>query len=181
MSENFSDSARVAALELLDKAGLRAGHIVVVGCSTSEIIGHHIGTSSNTEIGVAIFEALNEVFSKSGVYLAAQCCEHLNRAIVVEREAAGNWEAVNAIPTPNAGGAFASAAFNGFRDPVVLEEIRTDAGLDIGGTLIGMHLKKVAVPLRLSVTHIGEAPVMAARVRPKSIGGERTKYDDSLR
>jgi uncharacterized protein (TIGR01440 family) len=180
VSKNLSESARAAALELLDKAGLKTGHVVVVGCSTSEIVGHRIGTSSSTDIGVEIFNALDGVFGEVGVYLAAQCCEHLNRAIVIEREAAGNWEVVNAIPTPNAGGSFAAAAYNGFRDPVVLEEIRTDAGLDIGGTLIGMHLKKVAVPIRLSVTHIGEASVMAARVRPKSVGGERTKYNNEL-
>ena len=180
MIKDIAESARSAAVELLEKAGLEAGHIVVVGCSTSEIAGRSIGTESCAEIGLAVFEALSCVFAECGVFLAAQCCEHLNRAIIIEREAAAG-EIVNVIPNPNAGGAFASAAYEGFKDPVALEEIKADAGLDIGGTIIGMHLKKVAVPLRLQVGSIGKAAVIAARTRPKFIGGDRTKYNDMLR
>ena len=173
----ISMSARAAALELCLAAELKAGEIVVVGCSTSEITGNRIGTVSSTEIGAAVFSALYGVFSGRGVYLAAQCCEHLNRAIIVEREAAGNHEIVTVVPVTEAGGAFASAAYAGFLDPVTLEEIRADAGIDIGGTLIGMHLKRVAVPLRLETAAIGRAAVTAARTRPKYIGGPRARYE----
>ncbi len=114
------------------------------------------------------------------IYLAAQCCEHLNRAIIVEREAVPNAEIVNVVPQPKAGGSFATTAYKTFKDPVALEEIKADAGLDIGGTLIGMHLKRVAVPVRLSIDHIGQAILLAARTRPKFIGGCRAVYDDSF-
>ena len=176
----ITDATRRLATELCAASKLDSGHIAVVGCSTSEITGKHIGTASNTEIGAAVFNALISVFSEHGVYLAAQCCEHLNRAIIIEREAAAGWEIVNAVPAPNAGGAFAAAAYAGLRDPVAVEKIQADAGLDIGGTLIGMHLKPVAIPLRLAVLKIGEATVTAARTRPKLIGGARAEYDESL-
>ena len=176
----ITDAASRAALELFAASKLKAGQIVVIGCSTSEITGNHIGTASSIEIGKAVFDALNSFFSAHEVYLAAQCCEHLNRAIIVEREPASGLEIVNALPTPIAGGAFAAAAYAGFHDPVTVEEIHADAGLDIGGTLIGMHLKPVAIPLRLEVSKIGEAIVTAARTRPKLIGGVRAGYDESL-
>ena len=176
----ITDAARRSALELFAVSKIKAGQTVIIGCSTSEISGKHIGTASNVEVGEAVFAALSSVFSEQGVYLAAQCCEHLNRAIIIEREAASGLEIVNAVPTPKAGGAFAAAAYAGFRDPVTVEEISADAGLDIGGTLIGMHLKPVAIPLRLEVSKIGEAIVTAARTRPKLIGGTRAGYDESL-
>lgn len=116
-----------------------------------------------------------------GVHIAAQCCEHLNRALIVEHEAVPGGEIVNVLPQPKAGSSFATAAYEAFRHPVALEEIRADAGLDIGGTLIGMHLKKVAVPVRLKQNRIGQAIVLAARTRPKFIGGERAIYDESLK
>ena len=172
-------AAASAALELCEAAGLKSGQIVVVGCSTSEIAGHNIGTDSSAEIGKAVFESVYRVFAEKGIYIAAQCCEHLNRAIIVERAAAGR-EIVNAVPRPDAGGAFAAAAFAALRDPVALEEICADAGIDIGGTLIGMHLKKVAVPLRLKTESIGKARVIAARTRPKLVGGARAGYDDRI-
>ena len=178
--EGITISARAVALELCFAAKLVAGNIVVVGCSTSEITGNRIGTVSSTTIGAAVFSALYSVFSQRGVYLAAQCCEHLNRAIIIEREAAGSLEIVSVVPIPEAGGAFASAAYAGFPDPVALEEIRADAGIDIGGTLIGMHLKRVAVPLRLETAAIGKAAVAAARTRPKYIGGPRARYGENL-
>ena len=180
MLEDITDAVRRTALELFDKAGLKAGQTVVVGCSTSEISGHDIGTHSNTETGVAVFNALLSVFSERKVFIAAQCCEHLNRSVIIEREAAGVYEIVNAVPTPDAGGSFASAAYKALIDPVALEYIRADAGIDIGGTLIGMHLKRVVVPLRLSISHIGKAPLMAARTRPPFVGGARARYDDTL-
>ena len=170
-----------AARQLAEAARLHKGQIVVVGCSTSEVVGHNVGSWSTPEVANAIFEGLNSVFAPMGVYIAAQCCEHLNRALIVEHEAVPNGEIVNVMPQPKAGSSFATAAYHSFRHPVALEEIRADAGLDIGGTLIGMHLKKVAVPVRLQQNHIGQAIVLAARVRPKFIGGERAIYDETLK
>ena len=169
-----------AARQLAEAARLHKGQIVVVGCSTSEVVGHNVGSWSTPEVANAIFEGLNSVFAPMGVYIAAQCCEHLNRALIVEHEAVPNGEIVNVMPQPKAGSSFATAAYQNFRHPVALEEIRADAGLDIGGTLIGMHLKKVAVPVRLQQNHISQAILLAARVRPKFIGGERAIYDESL-
>ena len=175
------EEAANAARQLAEVARLHKGQIVVVGCSTSEVVGHNVGSWSTPEVANAIFEGLNSVFASMGVYIAAQCCEHLNRALIVEHEAVPNGEIVNVMPQPKAGSSFATAAYNSFRHPVALEEIKADAGLDIGGTLIGMHLKKVAVPVRLQQNHIGQAIVLAARVRPKFIGGERAIYDESLK
>ena len=170
-----------AARQLAQEARLHKGQIVVIGCSTSEVVGHKVGSWSTPEVAQAIFRGLNGVFAPMGVYLAAQCCEHLNRALIVEHEAVPNGEIVNVLPQPKAGSSFATAAYENFRHPVALEEIRADAGLDIGGTLIGMHLKKVAVPVRLEQNHIGQAIVLAARTRPKFIGGDRAIYDEELK
>lgn len=172
--------AAQAARELIEKAKLRKGQIVVVGCSTSEICGSRIGSDSRPEVAEAVFDAIYTTLREAGIFLAAQCCEHLNRAIIVEREAAPFAEPVNVVPQPKAGGSFATAAYHAFHDPIAVESIRADAGLDIGGTLIGMHLKQVAVPLRLSLDHIGSALLLAARTRPKFIGGVRAKYDEAL-
>ena len=171
---------KAVAIELLEKAGLKEGNIVVVGCSSSEIGGGIIGKSSSPEIGAAVFTALNEVFSEKGIFVAAQCCEHLNRAIIIEREAARFLPEVNVVPMPKAGGSFATAAYNTMRDPVAVEFIRADAGIDIGDTLIGMHLKPVAVPLRIEQKSIGSAHVVCARTRCKFIGGERAHYNPEL-
>ena len=170
-----------AAQELVEAARLHRGQIVVIGCSTSEVVGHQVGSWSTPEAAQAIFRGLQSVFAPRGVYLAAQCCEHLNRALIVEHDAVPNAEIVNVLPQPKAGSSFATAAYESFRHPVALEEIRADAGLDIGGTLIWMHLKKVAVPVRLKQDHIGQAIVLAARVRPKFIGGERAIYNEELK
>lgn len=180
MKEQLILQAKAVMNELYEKAKLKAGDIVVVGCSTSEIIGAKIGTDSSPEVAKTVFEAIYEVANQQGICLAVQCCEHLNRAIVVEREAVPNAEAVNVVPQPKAGGSMATQAYSHFNAPVVLEEIKADAGIDIGFTLIGMHLKKVAVPLRLENDRIGEATVLAARTRPKFIGGARAKYDEEL-
>jgi len=179
--EKIKDEAENAALELCEVAKLHAGQIVVVGCSSSEIAGHRIGSDSNPEIGKIVFEAIYGVLSSKRIFIAAQCCEHLNRAIVVEREAVPQAEPVNVIPQPKPGGAFAAAAYQGLKDPVVVEEIKADAGLDIGNTLIGMHLKRVAIPVRLKISGVGEAPVAAARTRPKYIGGTGAVYNDDLK
>ena len=181
LHQQVTEEARNAAQQLVEAAHLRRGQIVVVGCSTSEVVGRRVGSWSTPEIGQAIFDGLNEVFAPLGIYIAAQCCEHLNRALIVEHEAVPGAEIVNVKPQPKAGSSFATAAYNSFRHPVALEDIRADAGLDIGGTLIGMHLKKVAVPVRLEQDHIGSAILLAARVRPKFIGGERAIYDESLK
>lgn len=178
--EQIRKQAHQAAEELCEAAKLRAGQLVVVGCSSSEVSGSRIGSDSKPKVADAVFAGLSEVFREKGIWMAAQCCEHLNRALIVEREAVPFAEAVNVIPQPKAGGSFATAAYREFAHPVAVEEVRADAGLDIGGTLIGMHLKKVAVPVRLSVTHIGEAILLAARTRAKFVGGSRAVYDESL-
>ena len=166
--------------ELCEKANLTAGNIVVVGCSTSEVTGSKIGTNSNPNVAGEIFKALYEVSKEKGIYLAIQCCEHLNRAIIIEKEAVPFAETVNVVPQPKAGGSLATKAYESFANPVALEEIKAEAGLDIGFTLIGMHLKKVAVPLRLINNKIGEATILAARTRPKFIGGVRAVYDENM-
>ena len=178
--EQIFNEAKQATEDLCEKAHLVAGNIVVIGCSSSEVTGELIGTHSSLETAEVVFKAIYSVLSSKNIYLAAQCCEHLNRAIIVEREAAPFAEIVNVVPQPKAGGSFATTAYKTFKNPVALEEIKADAGLDIGGTLIGMHLKKVAVPLRLSLDHIGSALLLAARTRPKFIGGIRANYNDDL-
>ena len=177
------EQAKQATEELVAAAKLKAGDLFVVGCSSSEITGSKIGTDSKPETADEVFRGIYEVLKARGIYLAAQCCEHLNRALVVEAEYAEKHgiETVNAVPQPKAGGSFATACYKAFKAPVAIEHIRADAGLDIGGTLIGMHLKEVAVPLRLSQKTIGQAPVIAARTRPKFIGGERAAYDEHLK
>ena len=180
MYTEIEKEAAAVAEELVEAARLKSGNIVVVGCSTSEVCGSKIGTASVPEAADALYRGLKSVFAPRGIYIAAQCCEHLNRAIVTERAAVPFTDEVNVVPRPKAGGSFASAAYREAADPVVVESIKADAGLDIGLTLIGMHLKAVAVPLRLSHKTIGEAPVVCARVRPKFIGGERACYNEKL-
>ena len=179
--EQVKEEAANAAKQLVAEARLHKGQIVVVGCSTSEVVGRKVGSWSTPEVGQAIFDGLNSVFAPLGIYIAAQCCEHLNRALIVDYDAVPGAEIVNVVPQPKAGSSFATAAYNAFSHPVALEEIKADAGLDIGGTLIGMHLKRVAVPVRLAQKHIGDAVLLAARVRPKFIGGERAIYNDELK
>ena len=180
MKSEIYQQTKAVIEELSEKAGLKAGSIVVVGCSTSEVLGSKIGTNSNPDTAKEIFEALHDYAKQQGLYLAIQCCEHLNRAIITEREAVPGAEIVNVVPQPKAGGSLATAAYYGFSDPVAVEEIRADAGIDIGFTLIGMHLKKVAVPVRLVNDRIGEAKIVAARTRPKFIGGVRAIYNEEM-
>lgn len=167
-----------AAAELLTEAALQPGQVLVVGCSTSEVAGARIGSAGSDAVAEAILEPLWSVVQANGLYLACQCCEHLNRALVVTEEAAVRygWEQVSVVPVPKAGGAFAARAMRHMPGAVVVEEIRAHAGLDIGSTLIGMHLRKVAVPVRLKLATIGQARLTAARTRPKLIGGERAVY-----
>lgn len=177
---NVSLDTKNAITELVEKSKLKAGDLVVVGCSSSEILGEHIGKGSSPETGVEVATTILSVLSEKGIYLAAQCCEHLNRALVIEREAAEKFmlEEVCVRPMPKAGGSFATAVYDNMKDPVVVEHVKAKAGLDIGCTLIGMHLKDVAVPLRLSVKTIGCASINAAYTRPKLIGGVRAHYPE---
>ena len=160
-------------------SALKAGDILVIGCSSSEIVGKHIGKFSAFEAARAVFEGVYPVLSEKGIFLAAQCCEHLNRVLIVERACAKSYglEEVCVVPHPKAGGSFATTAWANFDAPVAVEGIRAQAGLDIGGTLIGMHLCRVAVPVRLQQNRIGDAILLAARTRPKYIGGSRAKYE----
>ena len=169
-----------AVKELIQVARLKKGDILVVGCSTSEVVGSKIGTNSDPNTAEQIFDGIYSVLKENGIYLAVQCCEHLNRAIVTEKQAVPFAEPVNAIPQKKAGGSLATIAYSSFEQPVVIEEIKADAGMDIGDTFIGMHLKRVAVPVRLSIKEIGNAHLTCARVRPKFVGGSRAVYDETL-
>lgn len=183
MYEDLTAVSRQAVTELLQSAGLHPGDLFVVGCSSSEVLGQRIGSASSLEAAQAVFEGIHPVLKERGIYLATQCCEHLNRAVILERAAATlhRLEQVNVIPQPKAGGSFATVAHRRLEDPVAVEEVRAMAGMDIGGTLIGMQLRRVAVPVRLSVKRIGEAPLFCARTRPKFVGGERACYDERLK
>lgn len=182
MYTEMADQAHSAVLELLEAARLQPGDLLVVGCSTSETLGQRIGSGSSEEVGRLLFEAIWQPLRERGIFLAAQCCEHLNRALIVEAEALcrHGLEQVNVLPQPKAGGSFATAAWAGFAQPAAVEAVRAAAGMDIGGTLIGMHLRPVAVPVRLSVRRIGEASLICARTRPKFVGGERARYQPEL-
>ena len=172
-----------AAEELLSAANLKPGQILVLGGSTSEVAGQKVGTAGNLEIAHAILDGLLDVVEVRDVQLAVQCCEHLNRCLVVSEECQERYglEPVTVVPVPKAGGALATAAMERLERPVVVESIRAHAGLDVGAVLIGMHLRPVAVPVRLAVRQIGDAPLIAARTRPKLVGGARAVYPDANR
>ena len=176
----IGEEAYRVAKELLHAAKLSEGQLFVVGCSTSEVGGAGIGTFSSPELAEVVFGGIYQATQEAGVYLAAQCCEHLNRALILERAAAEKYgyEVVNVVPQPKAGGSFATAAYKAFEEPVAVEHIKAHAGMDIGDTLIGMHLKDVAVPVRIRTSQIGDAHVVCARTRAKFIGGERAIYDE---
>lgn len=182
MFEELTKQAQTAICELIEKANLSEGDLLVIGCSTSEVAGEHIGKGSNFDIAKALYLGIAPTLKEKGIHLAAQCCEHLNRAIIIESAVAKarGYEPVNVVPQPKAGGSFATTVYENMTSPVAVEAIRADAGLDIGGTLIGMHLKQVAVPVRLSLNAIGKANILCARTRPKFIGGVRAHYDDNL-
>lgn len=176
--EEIRQSTRRAVTELLAEAALKAGSVLVVGCSTSEVQGEKIGSAGSEAVAEVLLAELRQAAIRRQVFLAIQCCEHLNRALVIEREAQEKygWPEVAVLPRPHAGGALAAQAMQDFNDPVVVEAIQAQAGLDIGCTLIGMHLVPVAVPLRLAQKQIGQALVIAAKTRPKLIGGVRAVY-----
>ena len=178
MLDQITCQARNVVTELLEQANMRPGSLLVIGCSSSEIVGKQIGKGSSLEAAQAVFAGVYPILQEHGIRLAVQCCEHLNRALIMEREAAEQrgYEIVNVVPQPHAGGSFAVTAWNNFQDPVAVEAVRAEAGMDIGGTLIGMHLKAVAVPVRTNEKQIGEAIVLCARTRPKFTGGPRAVY-----
>ena len=177
-SQIHNETAEIMA-ELLEQAALSSGDLLVVGCSTSEIAGGQIGKQGSATVAEAIFTALYPLLEEKGIYLAVQCCEHLNRALVVEETYARRERLtiVSAIPKAAAGGAFASFAWDQLTQPVLVEHVTAQAGIDIGGTLIGMHLAHVAVPIRLTRDCIGQAHILCAKTRPKYIGGARAAYE----
>ncbi|MDD4849839.1 MAG: TIGR01440 family protein [Gemmiger sp.] len=177
---DITAQAACAVKELLAAARLQPGDIFVIGCSSSEIVGGQIGKNSSMAAAQAVLAGVLPLLKAENIYLAAQCCEHLNRALVLERAAAlrYGYTEVNALPQPHAGGSWATSVWAALDAPVLVEEIQAAAGLDIGGTMIGMHLKRVVVPVRLSVGHIGSALLLAGRTRPKYIGGERAVYKE---
>ena len=180
MYKEITHQAQTVVTELLEQAKLKPGSLFVIGCSSSEMVGKRIGKGSSMEAAQAAFEGIYPILRSKGIHLAVQCCEHRNRALIMERSAAEakGYEIVNVMPQPHAGGSMAVTAWNAFEDPVAVETIQADAGMDIGGTLIGMHLRHVAVPVRTSPDHIGEAIVLCARTRPKYIGGPRAVYQE---
>ena len=179
--EEIKEQAARAVTELLQVAKLEKGDIFIVGCSSSEIKGERIGKGSDVDAAKAVYDGIYPVLNERGIYLAAQCCEHLNRAVIVEKAALlPGTEICNVVPKMHAGGSFAMTVYENAEHPVAVEEIKADAGMDIGDTLIGMHLKKVAVPVRISFKEIGHAHLTCARTRPKFIGGSRAVYDDVL-
>ena len=179
MIERIRKEAKAAIEELIEVSGIKQGEILVIGCSSSEMTGGVIGKASAPEAANALLDEIYPILSEKGIFLAAQCCEHLNRALIIERECAEKYslEEVCVIPQPKAGGSFATAAYAKMNDPVAVESIKAHAGIDIGATLIGMHLKSVAVPVRLSINSIGNASIVCARTRPKFIGGSRAIYE----
>ena len=180
MYAQITEQAKTVVTELLEQAKLKPGSLLVIGCSSSEMVGQRIGKGSSMEAAQAAFKGIYPILQEHGIHLAVQCCEHLNRSLILERavaEARG-YEIVNVMPQPHAGGSFAVTAWNTFADPVAVETIVADAGIDIGSTLIGMHLRRVAVPVRTSVKYIGEAVVVCARTRAKYVGGPRAIYQE---
>ncbi|SDI47192.1 TIGR01440 family protein [Natribacillus halophilus] len=164
--------------DLHAQASLEPGSLLVVGASTSEMAGERIGSAGSEAIAADVFHAFEDFRAQTGCSVAYQGCEHINRALVVDRQYARDHglDIVSVIPAPRAGGAVATYAYTHGNDPVVVENVRADAGIDIGATLIGMHLKPVAVPVRGSLAFVEQAPVTMARTRPKYIGGPRASY-----
>ena len=177
---DIEQQARIAVEQVLEQAKLQIGDLFVIGCSTSEVGGSRIGSASSVELAETIYRGVISALEPRGIALAAQCCEHLNRALIIERETAERYgyEPVNVLPQPKAGGSFATTCWKNFAHPVAVEHIRAHAGLDIGSTLIGMHLREVAVPVRIAQQTIGDARLTAARTRLRFIGGVRAHYQE---
>lgn len=174
--QQIQTQATQVVLELLEQANLQQGDILVVGCSSSEIVGGTIGKDSSFDAAKVVVDALLPLLKEKGIFLAGQCCEHLNRAVIVEKTAVNKDQIVCVKPQPKAGGSFATALWEALENPVAVEQISADAGIDIGDTLIGMHLRAVAVPVRVKQQTIGRAHVVCARTRPKYVGGQRAVY-----
>lgn len=182
MERSIRQQLEQALKELVSAAKPEKGSLLVTGCSTSEIIGKKIGSSGSGQTAQEVMDTLLNFCQKHSIFLAVQCCEHLNRSLVIEKGymKTHNLTQVNAVPVLHAGGALADRAYKTMKNAVLVEGVQADIGIDIGLTLIGMHLKPVAVPVRTTVTHIGQAAVVCARTRPKYIGGSRAVYDDQL-
>lgn len=180
--ESIKNEAIEAANALCDAAKLQRDDLFIVGCSSSEVLGEKIGTNSSLDVADAIFEGIYSVLKEKGIFMAVQCCEHLNRAVILEKKAAEKfgYPIVNVLPQPKAGGSLGTLAFERLPDAVAVEKIHADAGIDIGLTMIGMHLKEVAVPVRLPIKKIGNATIVCARTRPKFVGGARACYNQDL-
>ena len=178
--DKIASDLKTALNDFLAEANLNKGDIVIIGCSTSEIKGDAIGTASSTEIAERLYPVIKEELDQAGLFAAFQGCEHINRAVTIEQECQERYgfEEVTVVPHKSAGGAMAGTAYKNMDNPVVVEEITADAGIDIGDTFIGMHLKRVAVPVRMSLDQIGAAHLTAARTRPKLIGGRRAHYPE---
>ncbi|MDU7163746.1 MAG: TIGR01440 family protein [Anaerococcus vaginalis] len=177
--EDIKNEVRKACLEILEKSDAKEGDVFVLGGSSSEVLGYKIGSHSNEEVGEIVVKTLLEILDDKKIFLAVGGCEHINRAIVVEKELAirDRYEVVSVVPKINAGGSFASAAYKNFKNPLVIEHISGDFGMDIGDANIGMHIKFVQVPLRLKIKNIGSAHLTALKSRPKLIGGIRARYE----
>jgi len=176
--KSLADQVETALTELVEAGALKPGRKIVFGVSTSEVRGRRIGTSGTEDVAERIYEGVERVRKRIGFHAVWQCCEHLNRALVAERELAERmgWTIVSAVPVRKSGGSMAAYAYRRLADPCLVESVQADAGFDIGETLIGMHLRPVAVPVRPSVPWIGEARLTLAYSRPKLIGGERAVY-----
>ncbi|AXN38846.1 TIGR01440 family protein [Peribacillus butanolivorans] len=179
--EIWKNQFRILLHEFQEEAALKEKQLLVIGCSTSEVIGKRIGTDGTIDVAGMIFAVMEDFQRKTGIQVAYQCCEHLNRALVLPREAAvrRDYEEVSVVPVRTAGGSMATYAYQQWKDAIVVEHIKAEAGIDIGDTFIGMHLKHVAVPVRVSIKEIGHAHVTMAKTRPKLIGGERAVYQDT--
>ena len=183
MLDKIKEEIRIATQSLLEAAKLEEGDIVVVGCSTSEVLGKKVGTFSSLDVGKALFDTIYPILCEKKLYLAVQCCEHLNRSVIVEKKVIKEYglERVNVVPQLHAGGAFAMQAWENFSEPCAVVGVQAAAGIDIGSVLIGMQLRPVAVPVRCEVDTIGQARLTLARTRPRFVGGERAGYEDELR
>ena len=180
--EQITEETKHVMKEFLEGAAIRQGELIVIGCSSSEVIGHKIGSYSSVDVAERIVAVIMRMVQERGCYLAAQCCEHLNRALIIEREVAERfgYEQVNVVPVPKAGGSFATKVYASMKEPVAVEHVKASGGIDIGDTLIGMHLRDVAVPLRIETKQIGQAHIVCARTRCKFVGGSRAQYDERL-
>ncbi len=181
---SIKEEAYALVREVAEQAKLKSGDLIAIGCSTSTVLGDRIGTNSSPELAEELWQGVEQAVKELGLHPAVQCCEHLNRALVTERSVMERYglEQVNAVPQPKAGGSMAVMAYKYLEDAVLVEDIHAaaHAGIDIGGVLIGMHIKPVAVPLKLKQDHVGEARVIAARYRPRFVGGARAVYDENL-